>query len=291
MTLKKAPSTKTKLKTLVDVGKSTSRVLGSVERWLLAQPEDKSRSTVVIHPSAMIKDDWCHRAQYFWLAGEDPGPRNLTMKQHMVFGLGHDIHDRWQGWFSGMGKMYGTWQCTECKYKWEALSADLSRCPACASVKGIEYREVPVYSPAHRISGHADGWLKGLGEDLLLEIKSVGDGTIRWEDPGMWYEAGQDFNVAWSAIKAPFYGHIMQAQVYMKLLEMMNPEDYPKAAVFIYENKLNQSVKEFIVPKSDFGISHLFDAAAMIVDCLDKGEPPSCNVNASGTCKKCEIYK
>ena len=239
----------------------------------------------------MIKDDWCHRAQYFWLAGEYPGPQNLTMKQHMIFGLGHDIHNRWQGWFADMGRMYGTWQCVECKYKWEAVSADVDKCPACSSVKGIQYREVPVYSKDHRISGHADGWLKNFGEDLLLEIKSIGDGSIRWEDPGMWYESGQDFNKAWASIKAPFYSHIMQAQVYMKLLELMDPDNHPKEAVFIYENKLNQQVKEFVVAKSDFGIMHLFEQAAMIVARLETGEPPSCNINPAGTCKKCEMYK
>jgi hypothetical protein len=106
----------------------------------------------------------------------------------------------------------------------------------------------------------------------------------------MWYESGQDFDKAWASIKAPFYSHIMQAQVYMKLLELMDPDNHPKEAVFIYENKLNQQVKEFVVAKSDFGIMHLFEQAAMIVARLETGEPPSCNINPAGTCKKCEMY-
>jgi hypothetical protein len=76
----------------------------------------------------------------------------------------------------------------------------------------------------------------------------------------------------------------------MKLLEIMHPEDHPKEAVFIYESKVDQVVKEFVVPKSDFGISNLFEDAKNIMLAIEKQEPPRCNVNSGGTCYKCEVF-
>jgi len=278
------------LKKLVDAGKKNTRVVGSVERWLLAQPKDTSRPTDVIHPSAMVKPDWCHRAEYYTLQGAEPAPSKFkaSMKQYLVFEEGHRIHDRWQTWFWNMGKIYGKWQCLSplCSKTFYELSPSV--CLYCGS--GIKYREVPVFSPAHSISGHADGWLKGFKDDLLLEIKSVGEGSVRWEDPAGWKAYDQNFKKYWSDMHQPFYSHLMQAQVYMKLLEIMNPEDHPKEAVFIYESKVDQEIKELIVRKSDFGVTELFDAALMINECIKNQTPPSCNVSQGKSCYKCEVY-
>jgi hypothetical protein len=277
------------LKDLVNAGKKNTRVVGSVERWLLAKPKDTSRATNVIHPSAMIKEDWCHRAEYYTLQGAEPAPSKYktSMKQMLTFEEGHRIHARWQSYFEQMGTLYGKWHCEGCGEVDWLLSSELDRDPTCGP---YVYKEVPVHSDAHRIAGHADGWLKGFGDDLLLEIKSVGEGTFRWEDPSLWIESENNFKKAWTSLKSPFYTHIMQAQVYMKLLEIMNPENHPKEAVFLYESKVDQEVKEFVIAKSDLGITHLFEAAKMIVDAIDKQVPPPCNINPTGGCYKCEVH-
>jgi hypothetical protein len=278
------------LKKLVDAGKKTTRVLGSVERYYLSLPADRSRATDVIHPSEMIKPDWCHRAQYYLLKGEDPAPRHVSLDLALVFEEGHRIHARWQDWFAGMGNLYGIWMCGPRGHKFWALNP--KECPTCeAPGYSLSYKEVPVSSKEHMISGHADGWLKGLGEDLLLEIKSVGEGTARWEDPAGWIESGNDFKKYWSTITSPFYSHLMQAQVYMKLLELMFPgEKTPQEAVFIYESKIDQKRKELVVSKSDFGVTELFDTALSIVEAVKNDTPPPCNVNNGTMCKKCEVY-
>jgi hypothetical protein len=173
------------LKKLVDAGKKNTRVIGSVERYLLAKPKDESRATDVIHPSAMIKPDWCHRAEYFTIQGATPNPSKyrVGMKQMLTFEEGHRIHDRWQTWFWEMGNLYGKWRCLICWDKAHDSSKDFwalspESCPDCGS-NFLKYREVPVSSPKHRISGHADGWLVNLKDDLLLEVKSVEEGTFR----------------------------------------------------------------------------------------------------------------
>lgn len=276
------------LKDFVAAGKKPSRVIGSVERWLLTQPKDTSRATDVIHPSAMVKPDWCHRAEFFELQGHEPGPSKYktSMKQMLTFEEGHRIHARWQDWFGQMGNLYGKWECEGCGEKDWLLSSELHNDPTCGS---YVYREVPVHSEAHKIYGHADGWLKGFGDDLLLEIKSVGEGTFRWEEPSMLIEHG-DFKTAWKNLKTPFNSHIAQAQVYMKLLEIMNPDHYPKEALFLYESKVDQEVKEFVVAKSDFGITELFDAAEMIVNSIASNVEVPCNINPQGKCQKCEVF-
>jgi hypothetical protein len=276
------------LKKLVDAGKKETRVLGSVDRYLVSRPKDTSRATDVIHPSAMVKSDWCHRAEYYTLQGAEPAPSKYktSMKQLLVFEEGHRIHGRWQYWFEDMGKLYGKWVCQGCGEEVWDVSSNLERAKTCGP---WAYREVPVFSEAHRISGHADGWLKGFGDDLLLEIKSVGEGTIRWEDPRLLIENDNSFKKAWNKLNAPFMTHISQAQVYMKLLEIMDPDNHPKEALFIYESKVDQEVKEFVVPKGDFGIAPLFEAAEMIVKAIDNQTPPPCNIGPNG-CYKCEVY-
>jgi hypothetical protein len=271
-----------KLKKFLDVGKNNTRVLGSVERYIISKPKDLSRRTDVLHPSEMVDPSWCYRASYFQLQGQAPiSNRTMTLRLASVFEEGHAIHAKWQRWFQEMGNLYGKWYCLECD---EMFWGDVH-----CHEGPLEYREVPLFYEPLRISGHSDGWLRGLGEPLMLEIKSVGEGTLRWECPELYAEHDYNFNKTWKAITAPFMKHIQQVQIYMKLAELLGYEDFPQEAVLIYEAKPNQEAKEFVVPKSDFGIKHLFDAAQMIVDAVKKGEPPVCNIKAEG-CERCKGY-
>lgn len=284
----KAPKPSGALKKFVAAGKTPSRVIGSVERYVISKPRDLSRRTDVIHPSAMVKASWCHRGQYFELLGHEPSKaaNPASLRQLLTFEEGHRIHARWQGWLGDMGQLYGAWGCNTCKViSWSVGTP----CPKCDSAD-LKYLEVPVSNKALRIQGHADGWLKGFGDDLLLEVKSVGEGTIRWEAPEMMMQYDNDFKKVWSNLKAPFSTHIMQAQVYMKLLELSNPEDHPKEALFIYESKPTQEIKEFVIRKSDFGVTALFESAAMIVAAVAAGTPPSCNVGGAHMCASCKDF-
>lgn len=270
------------LKKFIDVAKKDTRVIGSVERHILAKPRDKSRRTDVLHPSEMVGSDWCYRASYFQLLGQEPiSNRTMSLRLALVFEEGHSIHARWQRWFQEMGTLFGKWYCHDCEEMFWGGS-DCHEGP-------LEYREVPLFYEPLRISGHADGWLVNLGDPLMLEIKSVGEGTLRWECPELFAENDYDFNKTWKAINAPFMKHIMQVQIYMKLAELLGYENAPQEAVIIYEAKPNQEFKEFVIPKSDFGISHLFEAAKMIVDSVKAGTPPECNIAAAG-CGKCKGY-
>ena len=275
------------LKKFVDIGKNETRVLGSLERYLLAQPSgDPNRRHDVIHPSAMAKDDWCHKAEYYELLGAAPAPSKFkaSMKQLLVFDEGHRIHGRYQKWFGDMGKLYGLWYCAFCDNEEWGTGV----CTGCFTP--MRYREVPLFYEPLRIAGHADGWLKDFGDDLMLEIKSVGEGTVRFEDPALHAACGGDMKKIWAALKSPFTTHINQVQIYMELAERIGLPNAPKEAVFIYESKATQEVKEFVVPKNTFHVDRLFDAAANIVAAVDRGVPPTCNINPVTGCYKCNYH-
>lgn len=278
------------LKKLVDIGKVDTRVLGSVERFILSKPADTSRRTDVLHPSAMVKDDWCHRASFFELQGAEPAPSKYkaSLKQAMVFDEGHHIHHRWQTWFKEMGKLKGKYKCLECNDIFFGLPKDHD--PKLGP-ENYEYLEVPLYYEPLRISGHSDGWLVDFGDPLLLEIKSVGLGTFRWETPDLFFKHEENFEKIWKDVTSPFYSHIQQAQMYMKLMELIKYENAPQEALILYESKATQDVKEFVIPKSDFGVTPLIDAAKKIVDAIEKGTPPSCNINGLAGCRSCNHHQ
>jgi hypothetical protein len=277
------------LKKFLEVGKKGSRVLTTVERHLITTPEPNTRRSDVLHPSAMVKDDWCHRSSYFQLLGFPPPPSKyrITLSQKRVFQIGHDIHHGWQNIFKNMETLWGKWRCPECNETFVGSPKDHKDD---VPPNQYEYLEVPlVYEPL-RISGHADGILIGFGEPLLLEIKSIGAGTFRFEAPQLMSEHNGNLDDMWKSLNAPFMSHIKQAQMYMKLAELIGLEVQPQEVLFLYENKSNQQPKEFVVPKSDFGISHILEAAAQIVEAVDNKTPPTCNIDSNAGCYQCKGY-
>jgi hypothetical protein len=281
--LKKIPAGA--LKSFVDAGKATTRVISKVERFVLSQPIDNSRSFNGLHPSAMVSPYWCHRASYFHLKGNHPTPEARQFKRELIFAQGHGIHATWQNWFRDMGRLYGVWECRSCAIKvWDTSPEG---CEACSTVGSMRYKEVPVEFDGLMITGHSDGWLKGFGDDLMLEIKSVGAGTFMWYDRSNWFASNQDFAAAWKNFKAPFEAHVAQVQLYMKVLELSGRTDVPQEAVLLYEAKPTQEVKEFIVRKDDWAIQPIIDGAQLVVDSLSKNIAPDCNVGGALKCKQC----
>ena len=283
------------LKRFVDAGKTDTAILGAVERYVIAKPADEDRRTDVLHPSEIAKSDWCHRAAYFELLGHKPGPSKYkkSLTQALVFSEGHRIHRQWQSWLGEMGRLYGVWQCDSCFYQeWGMGHAPCQekRFGGCTGHL-TKYLEVPLEYPKLRISGKADGWIPE-PKPRLLEIKSVGAGTVRFENPSLFYEHKGDAAAMFKSIKAPFHSHITQTQIYAKLLELINVDrpwslPVPEEIIFIYEFKATQEVKEFIVAKSDFGITEIFDGVMLVNAAVDKGVPPYCNIGGKEGCYKC----
>jgi hypothetical protein len=274
------------LKRFLDAKKASPRLIGDIERHLMAKkPED--RRTDVLHPSEMAKADWCLRASYFALKGVPVKKTNPNLRLQSIFDEGHFIHAKWQNWFGEMGTLYGKWACHICGGTFYATSP--SKCALCdAYAQFLEYKEIPLVDDELRIAGHADGWIKNIGDDCLIEIKSIGTGTLRFEAPELIAKADGDLQTAWRGIRRPFRTHLMQGQIYLELLRRMG--EPVKEIVFLYELKADQDYKEFVV-KADFElVEDKFRKAKEVVTAVENGTPLECTNKPGFTCKSCEQF-
>jgi CRISPR/Cas system-associated exonuclease Cas4 (RecB family) len=278
---------KSDLKMFLDTTSKPSRLIGSVERYILSRPPG-DRSTTVLHPSEIIKKDWCHRAAYFLLQGKPKAPDRFPLRVQSIFDEGHAIHYKWQRWFQDMGVLYGRFVCSACDDV--TLGTSPKECLHCqAPWTKLTYDEVTLYDDALRIKGHTDGWIKGIKEDCLIEIKSIGPGTLRSEVPHLFPDNDGDFMKVWGNIRRPFSPHIMQGQMYLELMKRMGTP--VNEIVFLYELKADQSYKEFSVKPDYELVRHVFDAARQVVNAVEENAAPSCNVGTKGSCKQCAPYK
>jgi hypothetical protein len=274
---------KANLRALLDSSKTPSRVLGQVEKHLLTRPLDTSRSTLVLHPSEIIKDDWCLRASWFLLNGHKPAQEKIKrhgLRMELIFGEGHDIHEKWQDWFRDMGVLYGVYgdQTTR---EWSL-----------GENRAFAYKEVPLGYKPLRIGGHADGWLVGFEGDLLLEIKSIGTGTIRFGNSKLLEDS---LEKSFKNIRRPFDDHIKQANLYAEVLRLMWEDgeldrEPPKEILFIYECKANQEPKEFVVEADSGMVAGVLTKVRWLLTQLD-GKPIPCSNKPNSHCAQCAPFE
>lgn len=275
------------LKKFLDAKAKPSRLIGDIERHLQKRPAG-DRDYTVLHPSEIIKRDWCKRASYFLLSGHKRIAEKPNLRLQSIFDEGHAIHAKWQNWFQEMGVLHGQFKCDVCdKITWGTSPEACEHCGAGAHK--LVYAEVTMRDDALRIKGHTDGWIKGIGDDCLIEIKSIGSGTLRSEAPNILMDANGDLNKAFNNIRRPFGVHVMQGQMYMELMHRMgNPIE---EIVFIYELKADQSYKEFSTKRDFELVRHVFEGAQTVVDAVAAKQVLDCTNNPGGTCKQCDPYK
>ncbi|MFJ1700364.1 hypothetical protein ACIOHC_35835 [Streptomyces sp. NPDC088252] len=272
-----------------------SEILGPVQKHVIAKNnQDNSRRQDIIHPSEMAHGDWCPKATYLRIKNlrdggtytkESFGFQSLNIFQH-----GHEVHHKWQTWLSEMGILWGDWSCKECNSSWSWTSK--RRCPQCGSWF-VVYDEIPLSAEEELlIAGSADG---GVGTSFM-EFKTVGAGTLRFEEPELLKAHTHktvdgktlvDYEGLWRGINRPFSSHLKQGQIYLKIAEIRGLD--VNRVVYIYESKFNQGTKEFVVKRRESIITQLLNSAAEIKNALDDGGPvPAC---PKGGCKHCEPKK
>lgn len=260
---------------------SDSTLLARVERHVVdaaAAKQDK-RDTEHIHPSEICKANWCPRATFYRISGANSQPEQVAYRTQAIFEEGTNIHEKWQRWFWQMGILFGWWKCKECGTKWEALSPP--QCPECFS-QAIEYKEVPIVDEEHLIIGHSDGRIG----DQLLEIKSVGTGTVRYIAPNLFkqFSSGDiTLDQMWRNIKRPFGEHLKQGMLYLHCTGL-------KEIIFIYECKWNQQVKEFTIEYSKDIVQPMLDGCKEVKRALRNDlapDRPKWALPEHKDCKKC----
>jgi len=149
------------------------------------------------------------------------------------------------------------------------------------------YREVPLQRGL--VGGHSDGAINNLNEwDGLIEVKSIGMGTLRMEAPRMHqrYLDGETLENIWWKIQRPFTTHVKQGMLYL----WMSWPRYEEIA-FIYESKFHQQVKEFVVAYNPQIIAPILEKAREVEVAVRNNlppEPPEWAASAdSRICKSC----
>ena len=275
----------------------SSALLADIERHVMRESMKSDRDMSYIHPSDMAKSDFCHRWAYYTVTGTEVSDTkaNPSFQLQNIFAEGHYIHSKWQGWLQDMGVLWGKWQCPGCDDEYFGFAG--SGCAGCDMPP--VYREVPLRSDEHMIRGHADGAVRCAdGKMRLIEIKSVGIGTLRFEAPKLFdrYNAGElGLDGLWKAVTKPFPSHVRQGMIYLTLASGTHEElaDVDEI-VFLYEFKATQAVKEFVVKLDPAIVADRLEDARSVTASVSSGRPPERPTWAedSGvrTCKSC-VYQ
>lgn len=280
------------MKTYLDAKKHESVLLGDVDRHIQLLPSDRDHS--YLHPSEMARSGWCPRASWHQLLGHEAKADPLVLRRAVLFDEGHAIHNKWQSWLRDMGVLWGRWVCRVCQQEVFCWSYELPGPCRSRNDKGRhlwDYREVPVGDLSLRIGGHADGIVSVRDESLLLEVKSVGPGTLR--ELSLMVEDDEDelSSSRFSKINHPAKDHFMQVQIYLRLFD--NRPRVPgvgrvERAVIVYEHKADQQIREFVVTYDPKWTDYQFDTAADIVWAIDHGREVVC---PHKQCKSCARYE
>ena len=262
--------------------KKKTTLIGDIQAHAVKKAsQDHSRRQDIVHPSEMAKSDVCPRAVVYRLSGASPSNEKDPNGHHLetIFQEGHDIHSKWQTWLAEMGRLWGKWKCALCDDVMWGTGV-----PICIGVPDgphdplpMEYREVPLDAEVElMLAGHADGAVPDL--KAFIEIKSVGLGTLRMEEPELVREHTKktadgksvvDYDSLWKALKRPLRSHRIQAGIYLHIAALRG-WDFDKM-IFIYENKANQQTREFVIKYPADLVDPIIDQIKDIKFAVEKG--------------------
>ncbi|MET9119991.1 hypothetical protein [Streptomyces sp. NPDC004528] len=275
-------------------GADEENFLGTIRSHIVEKNKaDDSRRQDIIHPSEMVKTEWCPRATFLRITTGVHHKQSFGFQSLNIFDTGHESHRKWQNRAWDIGWLEGKFLCLNCRHKWWDKSP--KNCPACQST-AMEYAEVPLSAEAsHLIAGHSDGMLTPAHS--LLEIKTVGEGTVRFEEPErlakylVTLPDGTkivDLPAMWASIKTPFPSHIRQGQIYLWMARRLGHD--VDRMTFVYESKFNQDVRQFVVRYNPAIIDPLLEMALDIKERIAAGKSaPEC-VDGD-VCKQCRPYQ
>lgn len=281
------------LRALLETTKRPTRLLGDVQRLLLQPGDENGLRTDALHPSEISHSDWCPRASYYRLSGKEPlsAQAGSYWQLQMIFDEGHEIHGKWQKRIWDLGRLAGTFYCQECHYAFPALAPQ--ECEKCHRPRQfLRYHEVPLFNQNLNLAGHADGL--DTFDGPVIEIKSIGLGTVRFENPGLIQAHTYDFQLngksrrfldydgLWNSIHTPFPSHVRQGDFYCYMSRKY------REVLFLYECKWNQKVKEMIVRYREERIADRLDLCSQITMALQGGRIPACPFDGCADCQRYE---
>lgn len=237
--------------------RSKGRLIPIVTAQAAVENNDNNerRDKKYLHPSEICKRDWCARASMYQINEQPPDKKKEMGFQTLnVFATGHMIHAKWQGWLERAGI--------------------------------LKQSEMPIFDEEHHIMGTADGLISDAQGEAILEIKSVGIGTVRYEAPdllkGKGTETAYDHEVWWK-LRQPLPSHLRQINLYMYVTGVHK-------GIVLYEWKGTQECKEFEVTYQPALIQHILATAAVVKSHLENGtliDRPAWAEKDHRACKVC----
>lgn len=252
---------------------------------------DGDRDPTVVHPSELAKSDLCLRAVYLRIVSGKwpPEKEKFDFVRENIFATGNDIHEKWQNRIIDAGlPMWGDWRCIICDYTARDCFKPGDFEPCVNSLGHTwKYAEVTLNARAELlIAGHADGAF----DNSLVEIKSIGLGTVRIDAPDLLarYQDGKmiDLTALWKSINKPLVSHLRQGDVYLHLAHVLGlPFDQ---IVYLYEFKPNQMTREFTIKYDPERSMKMVAKAEQVKYAIESGIAPRC-IRGHG-CKQCDVF-
>jgi hypothetical protein len=248
-------------------------LLKGVEKYLTEKAKNNPRDNSHFHPSSW---DDCKRKiayQFYEAKGYISVQDNaikVSPQLERIFDNGHFVHARWQQYLSCAAPqaVYGRWLCANplCGLVYGTNSKlgipRPQKCTTCDSPE-FKYQEVGFFDEETMWGGHVDAivdvrkWNEAIvgrlnpqnsdeiADEIADEMIAVNVFQYPDEDDSIAildYKSMNPFD--FKKLDKPKSEHITQIQIYMYLSGL-------KYSKFIYEDKSNQSVKEFLVERDD----------------------------------------
>lgn len=203
----------------------------------------------------------------------------VDLRVERIFDNGHSVHDRWKKYLiSSFCGLRGCWLCSMCGkvYGRDEKIGVFNPIRCSCGKEGLQYEEILVRSePKYNFEGHVDAVIDlrgspyGQGKEhdvFVVDFKSMSDSYF-------------------SELRQAQHEHVVQTHVYMWLLGL-------QAAIIVYENKDNQTLKEMFIPRSEKLVSEIKDDSSLLGRLLECGKlPPRPDgfVRSRMPCRFCEF--
>ncbi len=235
---------------------STIKIADIIEKHSVIEALKNDRDYKYFHASSWSK---CQR-QTAYLYHEahghlevDKSAISIDPTLQRIFDNGHGVHSRWNDYFRYSAPwLRGVWSCRKCgTSQGHKQKLGIRRPSQCSCMmKGdelFEYHEIGFRDEETSWGGHVDAILDFYFVSALL--KNAAD-----EDRCIIVDLKSINDYGWKVLKGPTADHIAQMQIYLDLSGL-------KEGRFVYENKNNQKLKEYVVMRDDAFIEQQRDAA------------------------------
>jgi hypothetical protein len=219
-----------------------------IDAVLADKIKDNDRDYSYFHASELAQ---CHRKlvyKYYEFKGycsaSEPNADLIKPRIQRIFDNGHSLHERLGDNLSKTKILKGCWTCIKCGFRVgdnEKLGIHLpSKCEDCGK-ETWRYREVGFRDDETMIGGHVDAVLDLRGLEINGSPISLNASD---EESNIIVDFKSINSYSFKRLTSPLASHISQMQIYLYLTGLL-------AGKFLYENKDDQSFREFLVARDD----------------------------------------